>query len=211
MHGMLDARSIIRLHDGELAQPAWPAPQPGGEAEGAWRWIHANHHCNCLLWQEEDKARRVDVPPADIAASKRLIDHTNQRRNDAVEAIDETLLSALAGVRRLPGARLSSETAGAMIDRLSILALKIHHMRLQAERADAPAAHRQACTAKLERLEMQRRDLAGCLDQLLDEARRGQAYFKVYRQFKMYNDPALNPWLYGQPQQAAPGGAKAAR
>lgn len=210
MHGMLDARSIIRLHDGELAQAVWPAPQPAGEAEGAWRWIHANHHCNCLLWQEEDKARRVDVPATEIAASKRLIDQFNQRRNDAVEAIDETLLSALAGVRRLPGARLSSETAGAMIDRLSILALKIHHMRLQAERAGAGAAHRHACAARLERLVLQRGDLAGCLDQLLDEARRGESYFKVYRQFKMYNDPTLNPWLYGQPQQAAAAG-KAAR
>ncbi|HWJ95004.1 MAG TPA: DUF4254 domain-containing protein [Telluria sp.] len=194
-----------------LAQPVWPAPQPATGLEGTWRWIDANHRCNCLLWLEEDKARRVDVPAAEIAASKRLIDQYNQRRNDAVEAIDETLLSALAGVRRLPGARLSSETAGAMIDRLSILSLKIHHMRLQAERADAPAAHRQACAAKLERLTVQRGDLANCLDELLEEAGRGQAYFKVYRQFKMYNDPALNPWLYGQAQEAGAVGNEAAR
>jgi hypothetical protein len=203
MHGLLDAWSIIRLHDRELAQAQWPAPQPDTGLDGSWRWIDANHRCNCLLWLEEDKARRRDVPADEIAASKRLIDQYNQRRNDAVEAIDETLLSALAGVRRLPGARLSSETAGAMIDRLSILSLKIHHMRLQAGRDDAGPGHRQACAAKLERLTVQRGDLAGCLDELLEEARRGQAYFKVYRQFKMYNDPALNPWLYGQAQQPA--------
>lgn len=196
MHEMLDAWSIIRFHDGVLALPVWPAQQTDPAPDGAWRWIDANHRCNCLLWQEQDKACRVEVAAAEIAACKRLLDRYNQRRHDAVEAIDETLLSALAGVRRLPGARLSSETAGAMIDRLSILALKIHHMRLQAGRVEAGGTHRDACVAKLERLTVQRGDLAGCLNALLDEARRGQSYFKVYRQFTMYSDPALNPWLY---------------
>jgi hypothetical protein len=205
MQAMLDAWSIVRFHDRVLARPGWPGPAADG-APGAWRFIDANHRCNCLLWQEEDKARRRDVPASDIAASKRFIDQYNQQRNDAVEAIDEAILRELAHVRLLPGARLSSETAGAMADRLSILALKIHHMRLQAGRVQAGQAHTQACAARLERLLAQRGDLAGCLDRLLAEARAGETYFKVYRQFKMYNDPALNPWLYGQAAQGAAGG-----
>jgi hypothetical protein len=205
--GSLDAMAVVRHHDRELCQPAWPAPHRarGLPAAPAWLWIDANHRYNCLLWQEEDKARRRDVPATDIAASKRLIDQYNQQRNDAVEAIDEALLAELAGVVRAPHARLSSETAGAMIDRLSILALKIHHMRQQTQRADAGTTHVDACTARLQRLVAQRDDLASCLDQLLAEADSGHAYFKVYRQFKMYNDPALNPYLYGQ--RAAQAGA----
>lgn len=211
MQGMLDAWSIVRFHDRELARPQWPTPAPGnGVLHGAWAPIDANHRYNCLLWREEDKARRRDVAASDIAASKRLIDQYNQQRNDAVEEIDEALLHELAHVQLAAGARLSSETAGAMMDRLSILALKIHHMRLQAGRTEAGAAHVQLCSAKLERLQAQRGDLAGCLDRLLGEARAGQAYFKVYRQFKMYNDPSLNPYLYGQAQAGGNADRKAA-
>ncbi|MGJ7917380.1 DUF4254 domain-containing protein [Massilia sp. LXY-6] len=203
MHSKIDAASVVAFQDRQLRSPDWPifdAPQ-----SGAWTWIAANHRYNGLLWREEDRARRLDVPPAEIAASKRLIDRYNQKRNDAVEALDERLLGELERVSRQPGARLSSETAGAMIDRLSILALKIHHMRAQARRHEAGAEHMHACACKLERLVAQRRDLTSCLDSLLAEARAGHAFFKVYRQFKMYNDPSLNPWLYGKAQgKAAP-------
>jgi hypothetical protein len=208
MHSKIDAASVAAFHDRQLRNPDWPIfddPQ-----SGAWTWIAANHRYNGLLWREEDRARRLDVPPSEIAASKRLIDRYNQKRNDAVEALDERLLGELDRVSRQPGARLSSETAGAMIDRLSILALKIHHMRAQAQRHEAGAEHMHACTCKLERLVAQREDLKSCLDNLLAEARAGRAFFKVYRQFKMYNDPSLNPWLYGQVQGAAQGPGKAA-
>jgi hypothetical protein len=211
MPSSLDAMSIVRFHDRELNQPGWPRPPGAGALPGAGAWfaIDANHRYNCLLWQEEDKARRTDVPAAEIAASKRLIDQHNQQRNDAVEAIDEALLAELAEVEHEPAARLSSETAGAMIDRLSILALKIFHMRAQTRRGDAGPDHVEVCQARLQRLSIQRNDLAACLDQLLLDAGRGRAYFKVYRQFKMYNDPALNPYLYGQ--RAAPGRERAPR
>jgi hypothetical protein len=206
MSSTLNAVAVMQFHDGELARPDWPALHRTSELPGAWRAIDANHRYNCLLWQEEDRARRVDVPASEIAGSKRLIDRYNQQRNDAVEAIDEALLAALEDIDPGPDARLSSETPGAMIDRLSILSLKIHHMRLQTERSEAGHAHVQACSARLQRLITQRHDLAACLEQLRREARSGQAYFKVYRQFKMYNDPALNPYLNGQ---AAGGTAQA--
>lgn len=191
----LDAVALMQFHDERLGVFAWPGPATSTLCSGVWRWIEANHHYNTLLWDEEDQARRTDVTPDRIAASKRLIDLHNQQRNDAVERIDEELLAQLADTLPMPGARLSSETAGGMIDRLSILALKVLHMRAQTRRDDAGQQHIAACTVKLMRLETQRHDLACCLDRLLQEAAQGRSYFKVYRQFKMYNDPALNPYL----------------
>lgn len=198
------ADMLAAFHDECLAAEGWAQQPARHPAPGLWHWIEANHRCNTLLWEEEDQARRRDAPAAAIAQNKRRIDGYNQRRNDAVEAIDECLLSRLAPVVPAPSARLSSETAGAMIDRLSILALKIHHMGLQACRRDAAAEHRRACAQKHARLVEQRADLGACLDRLLAEAVRGESYFKLYRQFKMYNDPSLNPYLYGA------GGMKAA-
>lgn len=202
-----DAKSIIAFHDAKLSCADWPAAEPVDSddpaypaypAESAWQKIALNHRFNCLLWDEEDRARRVDVGHADIAASKRLIDRYNQQRNDAVEAIDAAFLERLASVEVADTARLSSETAGAMVDRLSILSLKIFHMREQTRRKEAGSGHIALCSARLQRLISQRRDLGGCLHQLLTEASRGLAYFKVYRQFKMYNDPSTNPYLYEQ-------------
>ncbi len=194
----LNGVAVTIFHDERLMEPDWPAAGATGCGEGVWHWIEQNHFYNTSLWHEEDKARRTDVAPAEIARSKRLIDAYNQKRNDAVESMDECILAALSRVTRpLPGARLHSETAGSMIDRLSILSLKIHHMRLQTQRKDVDRGHIDTCAAKLKRLIEQRSDLRSCLDSLLSEALRGQAYFKVYRQFKMYNDPSLNPCLYG--------------
>jgi len=204
MTGNPDALSIIRFHDRKLNDAFWPQAGIVETDSSVWLWIEANHRYNTLLWKEEDKARRVDVGAHEIAAGKRLIDQYNQKRNDATEAIDEAILTALdmpAG----GGARLNSETAGAMVDRLSILSLKIFHMREQTHRADAGLEHVRRCEAKLERLNEQRMDLGACFDALLADAEAGRAYFKVYRQFKMYNDPALNPYLYGagEPQRSA--------
>ena len=199
----MDASSIIQFHDSKLANSKWPTTKARPTIQDVWHWIEENHCNNTLLWNEEDKARRTDVGAAEIAASKRLIDKYNQKRNDAVEAIDEAILSQLEGRSRAPDARLNSETAGAMIDRLSILSLKIFHMREQTQRVDASDEHIRTCEAKLHCLMTQRLDLASCFDQLLTDADEGLAYFKVYRQFKMYNDPALNPYLYGKAQQAS--------
>jgi hypothetical protein len=190
------AGKISALHDYMLAAPGQPARFQNGGSEPCWEAIEANHWHNCALWEQEDLARRRDVPDADIASNKRAIDAHNQKRNDAIERLDEYLLNLLQDTRPRKNARLHSETAGAMVDRLSILALKIHHMRLQTERTDVDEAHIQKCLLKLKQLKKQRKDLAACLDRLLAEAARGVSYFKIYRQFKMYNDPKLNPALY---------------
>lgn len=175
-----------------------------------WQWVAANHRFNSLLWAEEDLARRTTVAAEAIAANKRAIDGFNQARNDATERIDELLLTALGLVDAISartdapqatvpaGARLNSETAGSMVDRMSIMALKAHAMQAQATRSDVDDAHRSASQGRLQRLQQQRADLAGCFDALLADAAAGRAYFKVYRQFKMYNDARFNPALVAE-------------
>ena len=211
MADSLRSAAILRFHDACLARPGWPADEAAGagalpDADApAWRWVLANHRWNCSLWDEEDLARRTRAADSEIAANKRNIDRFNQARNDAMERVDDALLRALEGVARLPGARMSSETAGAMIDRLSILSLKVHHMGLQTRRTDVDDAHRRTAGERLAQLRLQRDDLAACLDRLLDECAAGTGFFKIYRQFKMYNDPSMNPALVAE-RRAGPGG-----
>lgn len=205
----ITAPLVVELHRRCLDAPRWPGAGDNEPSAGhdVWGWIEHNHRCNTLLWACEDEARRTDAADAEIVQKKREIDRHNQRRNDAVERIDEALLAALCDAARPPHARQHSETPGAMIDRLSILALKIHHMRLQSLRADAGETHVLRCLARLAVLDEQQHDLARCLDALLADVRTGRAYFKVYRQFKMYNDPQLNPALYRAHMPAAGAGA----
>jgi hypothetical protein len=190
------AAAIRAFHESELARDIGSDPA-SAKGAGVWASIAENHRHNRLLWDEEDRARRRDVEDAAIAANKRAIDGSNQRRNDAIEKIDEALLERLAGVSPRADAWQNSESAGSIVDRLSILSLKIFHMRAEAMRAGATDAHRAACGEKLARLELQRADLSRCLDTLLARAAEGTAFWRVYRQFKMYNDVALNPYLYG--------------
>jgi hypothetical protein len=186
--------AIVRYHAAVVSGVESAFEPPTTEP---WALIAANHANNRSLWDEEDLARRRDVPDSEIAANKRAIDRYNQQRNDAVERIDEALLARLEGVPRADDAWLNSETAGSMIDRLSIVALKIHHMALQKARSDASDAHRTTSAQKLMRLIEQRDDLAACYDALLDAAQQGRALWRVYRQYKMYNDPATNRYLAG--------------
>jgi hypothetical protein len=210
---LIAAAELTALHDRLLASNGWPQQQPTAPGSELLEWVQANHRFNSLLWAEEDLARRTTVGDAEIAANKRAIDRFNQARNDATERVDELLLVALglvdaasartdAPVSTVPSsARLNSETAGSMVDRLSIMALKAHAMRLQTQRQDVDAAHRESSLVKLQRLLQQRQDLADCLDALLADAAAGRAYFKVYRQFKMYNDPRFNPELVKERQR----------
>ena len=192
------SQDILAFHDLCHASANWAKTAPAIHAMGFWQFLELNHRFNCLLWDEEDLARRQQVAATEITANKRAIDGFNQKRNDAVEGMDEALLENLSTVIRKPGARLSSETAGAMVDRLSIVSLKIHHMRLQTRRVDVDQSHIDNCGARLQRLSEQRRDLAGCFDRLVTDAASGETWFKIYRQFKMYNDPNLNPSIYGE-------------
>ena len=167
------------------------------DADPLWAAIKDNHFYNVSLWDEEDLARRVDVADAEIAQNKRRIDGFNQKRNDAIERIDEICLVVLEQVTLKEDAWLNSETLGSIIDRLSIVSLKIFHMNIQATRNDVDQTHRDQSAEKCKCLVQQRDDLGSCFDVLLEAFTQGEAYYKIYRQFKMYNDPTMNPYLCG--------------
>lgn len=191
-----DAEHVLAFHEACLDSGKWPEEEAPAHPPGEiWPWVEANHASNARLWREEDLARRGDVADAAIAANKRAIDRLNQQRNDAVERLDEAIHGALAH-HMSAAPRLNSETPGMMIDRLSIQALRMRALAVEARREEAGADHLRRCRERLAQLEDQRRDLAGCLAALLAECATGAARFKVYRSFKMYNDPALNPQLY---------------
>ncbi|MCI6170265.1 MAG: DUF4254 domain-containing protein [Muribaculaceae bacterium] len=155
-------------------------------------WIDA------VQWHLEDIIRDPDIDPVAALALKRRIDKSNQDRTDLVEKIDTYLRTRYADVEPLPQATINTESPAWAIDRLSILALKIYHMQEQATRPDATPDHRARCKAKLDVLLEQRADLSTAITQLLDDIAAGRKYMKVYRQMKMYNDPATNPVLYGK-------------
>ena len=142
--------------------------------------------------------RSPDVTDTRIAAVKRAIDRYNQARNDAIEKVDDWIVADLdaRGVNAPLAAPAATETPGAAIDRLSILELRLFHMREQAERADASVEHRAKASDKLVILDLQRDHLVAAIDRLLAEVYAGQRPLRVFRQMKMYNDPAMNPYLY---------------
>jgi Protein of unknown function (DUF4254) len=172
-------------------------------ADGWISLVARQHLANFELWHTEDAARTPGATDADLARVKRRIDETNQRRNDLSEEIDQMLLDFLAK-QDLPNteAPLHSESPGLMIDRLSILALKLFHTREEMERVSAPDGHAARNRERLAILTSQRSDLSECLVRLWDEVLSGVRRFKLYRQLKMYNDPALNPAVYSNPEKA---------
>lgn len=165
--------------------------EPPGD--GLLRLVQQNHLENFSLWHEEDIARRDDIGAERIRQAKRTIDRHNQRRNDLVEQIDRQLVQLLKPAES--GCSFNSETPGMMIDRLSILALKEYHMHEETERTDASAEHISRCATKLATIRRQIQDLSLALEELITQVQQGTRSFRVYFQFKMYNDADLNPQL----------------
>jgi Protein of unknown function (DUF4254) len=202
LSGLLSANAVVALH--ERLTGLWHQPRSNSKAEPEYNnpfseAVAEQHLANFELWHIEDQARMPKASDRQIADLKRAIDRTNQRRNDLMERTDSVLLTALE-TKGLPKARaeLHSESPGLMLDRLSILALKIYHTREEIDRPNAPEGHAERNHERLAVLEMQRADLAGCLDRLWEQVIRGERRFKIYRQLKMYNDATLNPAVYMQ-------------
>ena len=209
---MLQALPITRMHDDAtfrwhkettLAEPLGEGPTSllpsdprltSASPDLLLQVALAHHRANFDLWHEEDKARDPGASDASVALVKHTIDALNQRRNDLVEHLDRMLLSAAGD--QSSTAPLHSESPGLIVDRLSILALKIYHTAEESHRLSASDAHRQRNLGRLALLEEQRADLAACLDALWSQVLAGQRRFKLYRQMKMYNDPELNPAVY---------------
>ena len=151
-----------------------------------------------VQWAYEDIIRDPNIDPVGALKLKRMIDASNQDRTDTVEYIDSYFLELYKDVVIKDNAKINSESPAWVIDRLSILALKIYHMHLETVREDATQSHKDACQKKLNVLLEQRLDLSTALDDLLDDISQGNKYMKVYKQMKMYNDDELNPVLRGQ-------------
>ncbi len=189
---------IIHLHDRHTIM--WHKENEcSWSKRGVYSLVLDEHACNFRLWHEEDRARDEFAADRDIAETKRRIDRLNQRRNDLVEEIDLAILDLLK--RRIyeiaPDTEWNSETPGSIVDRLSILSLKIFHMKEQTTVISADESHRRECRRKLAILRGQRKDLGIALELLFRRLERGERQMKIYRQFKMYNDPTLNPVLAG--------------
>jgi uncharacterized protein DUF4254 len=201
----LSSSQIITLHD--RCTVAWHHDVPAVPASltGFERTVAEQHLANFELWHAEDDARTPEASDHHLASIKRFIDHANQRRNDLSEQCDVFLLNFLSQ-RDLPApsAELHSESPGLILDRLSILSLKLFHTREEVDRADAPAGHRERNLQRLHILAEQRDDLAGALDRLWQQVLNRQRRFKLYRQLKMYNDPALNPAVYAPRSKSVP-------
>ena len=170
-------------------------PYPQGQIEHD---LYLKCWIDTVQWHFEDLIRDPAIPPADALVLKRRIDKSNQDRTDLVERIDSYFLTIYKDVDTAGDATINTESPAWAIDRLSILALKIYHMRQEAERADATEEHRTKCAAKLAVLLEQQRDLSTAINQLLADIASGRKYMKVYKQMKMYNDTDTNPVLYAK-------------
>ena len=157
--------------------------------------VEENHLRNFTLWHHEDDARREDKGFEFVFNAKRAIDKNNQERNDFIEKMDKFLFDQL-GDQFSESTPMNSETPGSIIDRLSIMALKEFHMQVEVDRSDVDQEHFDKCMFKVTVIQQQIQDLKSALENLLTDCTDGTRGFRVYFQFKMYNDPDLNPALY---------------
>ena len=188
-------RSVADYHKYDNVDTPCANPYAEGSLEAIF---YAKNWVDAVQWHLEDIIRDPEIDPREALELKRRIDRSNQVRTDMVEDIDTWFRDKYKDVTPLPEATINTESPAWALDRLSILALKIWHMREQAERADASEEHKARSAAKLAVLLEQRDDLTQAIDTLLDDIQDGKKYMKVYRQMKLYNDPSTNPVLYAK-------------
>lgn len=193
----IEPSRITALHKECIIQ--WKAVGVTLQQQDFFQFVEENHAFNYQLWHAEDRARRDDMGFEFVYHAKREIDHCNQQRNNRMESMDEWLYKNLQPAAP-EACQVNSESPGMMIDRLSILSLKAYHMALQVERQDVNDEHRQTCARKLATIHQQLAQLSQCLEEFLRDVQTKMRTFRVYHQFKMYNDPTLNPELYSQTQ-----------
>ena len=191
----LQTQLVARWHEESIAHTSI----------GFLQLVSQEHAYNYLLWHEEDVARSREVGEARIAQAKRAIDGYNQKRNDMIEQLDDAIPQQLVDrkVETTEQASLNTETPGSVIDRLSILSLRIYHLEEQTQRPDASVEHIESVEHKLALALVQQDELSVSLAQLLEDIYAGRKRHRTYRQMKMYNDPALNPYLYKARQRRA--------
>ena len=188
-------RSIEDYHKWDNVDQPMQNPYAAGSLDAL---LYEKNWVDAVQWHLEDIIRDPQIDPVKALEIKRRIDRSNQVRTDMVEYIDSYMLDKYKDIKPLADARLNTETPAWAIDRLSILALKIYHMRAEVERDDVDEEHRTACQKKLDVLIQQQQDLSIAIEELIEDIEAGRKYMKVYRQMKMYNDPSLNPILYAQ-------------
>lgn len=187
--------SIDKYHEKDDVDQEFNNPYPKGDIE---HLLYRKNWIDTVQWHYEDIIRDPNIQPKTALQLKRKIDASNQDRTDLVEYIDSYFLKKYQSVTIRENATINTESPAWAIDRLSILALKIYHMREEVNRLDASSEHIRTCKAKLEVLLEQKKDLSAAIDQLLNDIEGGKKYMKVYKQMKMYNDEELNPILRGQ-------------
>ena len=187
--------SITRYHVLDDVKQSFSNPYDKDKIE---HLLYRKNWIDTVQWHYEDIIRDTEIEPSAALVLKRKIDSSNQDRTDLVEYIDSYFLEKYQSVQMQEGATINTESPAWAIDRLSILALKIYHMREEADRKDASTEHREKCSTKLQVLLEQKTDLSTAIDQLLEDIEAGRKYMKVYKQMKMYNDDELNPVLRGQ-------------
>lgn len=193
---MLDVDTILLLHSSTTQQ--WHLQPIDNHYSLPYELICQQHAFNFQLWHQEDRARDPNATDTEIAHVKRAIDRLNQSRNDTIEKIDDWLSDRLAEqtIEILPTARQNSETVASVIDRLSILALRIYHYEEQLHRLGTSQHHHLMVQQRIAVCQQQLKDLSGSLQELLTDIQQGRVRHRTYRQLKMYNDSSLNPYLY---------------
>ncbi len=187
-------KSITDYHQYDSVEQPINNPYPADSKE---HLIYLKNWIDTVQWHYEDLIRDPDIKPQDGMDLKRLIDKSNQHRTDIVEQIDDWFLAEFKSAESQPNAQLNTESPAWVVDRLSILALKIYHMQEQVDRKDVDESHKAKQQQKLDVLLEQRTDLSQSFDDLIADIKSGKRLMKVYRQMKLYNDPATNPVLYG--------------